>query len=142
MSDNVRGYVAEELAPLLAKGYRVIPEQQLPDVFETPIVVIKHARIEKLPEAPLGHLRNEVVLGLFDPHKDVAKAENALDDEVVELLTVIDKHSRIDWTDARKVMHPNQQYRGWDITLSVITGPEPTPEPEPATVPAVDPEEV
>lgn len=120
MSDSVRSYLVDELTPLVNQGWRIIREQRMPETIDTITVVLKHSRIEKLPEAPMGALRNEVVLTVADPHEDIAKAEDALDDAVVDLLSVIDKHDSINWTEARKAK-VNDNILGWDITLTVIT---------------------
>lgn len=123
MSVSVRDYLAAELAPLLLVGWKVIPEQRMPDTIKSTTVVLKHLSIEKLAEAPAGHLRNEVVLTVATPHEDIAKAENALDDAVVKLLSTLDGHKTINWASAKKAQ-VTDAYLGWDITLTVITEKE------------------
>lgn len=129
MSDSVRAYVLSELA--LPSSWRQIEEQRIPEVIDRETVIVKHSRIEKLPEAPIGHLRHEVILAVFIPNRDLSKAENRLDDAVTELLAAIDGHPDINWRDAEKVVTPGNQYPGWELTLSVITQqPTPTLTPE------------
>ena len=120
MSDSVRDYLATELTPLLPASWRIIPEQRMPQTLDTITVVLKHRRIERLAEAPVGNLRNEVVLTVVDPHEDWATAEDALDDAVNDVLTALDGHSQINWTLAEKVA-VSDTYIGWDLTLTVIT---------------------
>lgn len=128
MSVNVRAYVLEELG--LPADWRQIEEQRVPEVIDRETVIVKHGRIEKLPEAPIGHLRHEVILAVFVPNRDLAKAEARLDDVVVELLTAIDGHAQINWSEAEKVVTPGNQYPGWEVTMTVITTPETTTESE------------
>lgn len=132
MSDNapesVRAYVLAELA--LPDEWKQISEQRLPDVIDKETVVVKHTRIEKLPAAPIGHLQHEVVIGVFVPNRDIAKAEDRLDKAVGELLAAIDGHSKIGWREAEKVVTPGNRYPGWELTLTVITTTEPTTESE------------
>jgi hypothetical protein len=117
-SAGIRPWLAEQLE--LPTAWHVIPEQRMPETIARITVVIKHRRIEKLPEAPIGHLRHEVTLTVADPHTDVAAAEDALDEAVVELIGTLDGHPSISWSDAEKVA-VNDTYFGWDLTLSVIT---------------------
>lgn len=123
MSASVRAYLEAELAPLLDEGWGIIPEQRFPETITKITVVLNHTSIEKLSEAPFGNLRNHVTLTVADPHEDVAASEDALDDAVVTLLSVIDRHKSINWTEAKKVK-VSDAYRGWDITLTVLTNPE------------------
>lgn len=118
---SVRSWLKDELS--LPAGWVVIAEQRVPDTIASITVVLKHARIEPR-DGSVGQLRHEVVLSVFAPHQKVGDAEDALDDAVTTLLTEIDAHDRINWTDAAKVVSPNEQYFGWDISLSVLTDPE------------------
>jgi len=123
VSASVRSYLEAELKPLLPTTWRIIPNQRIPETIDRVTVALKVDRIEKLPEAPLGNLRNTVILTVADPHKDQVRAENALDDAVLNVLTALDGHSNIDWTLAQKVL-ATETYLGWDITLTVITSKE------------------
>lgn len=132
MSDSVRAYVLTELD--LPSDWRQIEEQRLPEVIDRETVIVKHTRIERLPDAPIGHLDNEVILAVFVPNRDLARAEDRLDNAIVELLAAIDAHPKIGWREAEKVVTPGQQYPGWELTLRVITEkttPTPTPTPDP-----------
>jgi len=123
MSVSVRAYVEAQIKPLLPAEWKFIPNQTMPETISQTVVIVKHSRIEKLPAAPIGHLQNTVTLTIVDPHADEVKAENALDDSVLELLTAIDGHERINWSLAEKVA-VKDPYIGWDITLTVITEKE------------------
>lgn len=132
MSDeSVRHYLAAELA--LPADWAVIPEQRFPETIAKTTVVLQHTRIEKLPEAPIGHLRHTIELSVIDPRQDIAKAEDALDDALVTLIQSLDGHPAINWTGAEKTMH-RDTYVAWNLTLTVITStPEPDEEPDEET---------
>lgn len=118
MSDSVRDYITAEVT--FPSGWNFIPNQTIPETIDRITVVLKHLRMEPLPEAPVGHVRNTVVLTIADHHSAIATAENELDSAVVELLTALDGHARIAWSLAEKVSVEGR-YLGWDITLTVIT---------------------
>lgn len=123
---SVRAYVVEQLD--LPETWSVIPEQRFPETISRTTVVLQHTRIERLPEAPLGHLRHTITLSVLDPRTDIAAAEDALDDAITTLLSAIDAHSTISWLDAEKVVH-REAYPAWNLSLTVITS-KPTTETE------------
>lgn len=134
MFDSARAFVITEIA--FPDGWKIIPEQRIPAVIEVETVILKHSRVEKLPEAPIGQLKHEVILAVFVPNRDIALAEDRLDEAITELITKLDGHSQIDWVDAQKVVTPDGQYPGWEITLTVLTEvPEPTSTTEPKEQP-------
>jgi len=115
---SVRDYLVAELT--FPESWRLIPNQRMPEKIEQTTVILKHLRMEKLAEAPVGNLRNTVILTVADPHTDQVEAENALDEAVLTLITALDGHIRINWTLAEKVAI-RDPYIGWDVTLTVIT---------------------
>jgi hypothetical protein len=116
--ESVREYIRAHVT--IPEAFRLIPNQTMPQTIDRPTVVVKHLRMEPLAEAPVGHVRNTVILTLADHHETEAIAEEALDTAVVELLTALDGHEAITWTEAEKVSVVDR-YLGWDITLTVIT---------------------
>lgn len=133
MSDeSVRAFLLEQLD--LPESWVVIPEQRFPETIAKTTCILQHVRIERLAEAPIGHLRHEVILSVVDPHEDVAAAEDGLDESLVTLITSLDGHAAIGWIEATKTMHA-ERYAAWNLRLTVITttptpAAEPTPEPE------------
>lgn len=123
MSASVRDYLDGELTPLLPATWKLIPNQRMPETIDGITVVLKHLKIERLPEAPIGSLKNSVTITVADPHQDQVTAEDALDDSVLTLITALDGHSNILWTGADKVL-VNNTYLGWDITVEVNTEKE------------------
>lgn len=102
-----------------------IPAQRVPDTISKITVVTKHKRISPLDDSPIGALQHDIILSVFTPEQNIATAEDALDDAVTALITDIDGHDLIRFVSAEKVVSPNEKYFGWDITLTVITNPEP-----------------
>lgn len=119
---NVREFVLTSLD--LPAEWQQIGVQRMPDTISKTTVIVKHLRMERLAEAPIGHVRHEVTLSVFTPLQDTAQAEDALDDNITDLLTSIDALPDIGWLDAQKVTSPNEQNLGWDIRLTVITEKE------------------
>jgi hypothetical protein len=124
---SVRDLLVEALE--FPAGWVFIPDQRIPGTISATTVILKHSRIEPLPEAPIGTLRNTVTLTVVDPHENQSTAENELDDAVLTLITSLDSHSWINWSLAEKVA-VRDPYIGWDVTLTVITQ-KPTPTEEP-----------
>ena len=119
MSDNVRQFIIDELD--IPDSWRVIGEQRVPDVITSETVVLKHETIRRLTAAPASQLQHDVILAVFIPNQDLARAEDRLDDAIAELLPQISRHPKIGWNEATKVITPNSQYPGWEVTLTVIT---------------------
>lgn len=128
MPDSVRAYVIGEL--VLPDGWKVVDEQRVPDIIASETVVVKHSSFTKLRNAPIGALEHDVILAVFVPNRDLAKAEDRLDKAIVTLMESLDDHPNIGWEEARKVITPNSQFPGWEIDLKVITTKTPATESE------------
>lgn len=124
MSSSLRAWFSAQLKPLLPKGWRYIPNQATPTTVIKPTLVYKLLEIEPLPEAPLGALRHRIVLTLLTPIEDDVKAEDALDNDVITLITALDPHSDIAWESARKVRDEKTSRLGWDFTVTAVTTKE------------------
>lgn len=118
---SVRSWLQDALA--VPSKWVWISEQRIPSTISKTTVITKHSRIQPLDEGSVGQLRHEVLLTVFAPN--TTAAEDALDEAVTLLITELDGNDKIRFAQAEKVVSPNEQYFGWDITLSVITNPEP-----------------
>lgn len=123
-SKTLRAWFSAQIKPLLPTTWRYIPNQDTPATITVPTLVYKLLEIEPLPAAPLGALRHRIVLTLLSPHEDDVKAEDALDNDVIDLITALDPHSAIAWESARKIRDPKSSRLGWDITVTTITTKE------------------
>lgn len=123
--ETVRDYLTRTLKPLLPADWRFIPNQRMPETISVVTAVVKHTRIEPLAAAPIGNANNTVVLTVASPpNQDNVKAEIALDDAVIAVVTAVDGLDTVGWTLAEKVEVNKGKYLGWDITLTVITSKE------------------
>ncbi|KQQ22877.1 hypothetical protein ASF48_06995 [Rathayibacter sp. Leaf299] len=116
---TVRAQLSDLLKPLLPKGWVIIPEQRDPGVITKTTVLLKQDKISKLPASPIGSLQTSFILTIVTPHIDTTRAEDDLDDSVLELTTALDSLNGVDWTEAQKV--GAGEYLGYDISLSIIT---------------------
>ncbi|MGP6170624.1 hypothetical protein ACTU6V_05385 [Microbacterium sp. A204] len=117
----LRAWFSSQIKPLLPAGWRYIPNQDTPAQITVVTVVYKLLEIEPLAEAPIGSNRNTIVLTVLSPHEDDVKAEDALDNDVIDMVTALDGHAKIAWSRAQKVRDPKTDRLAWDITVSVIT---------------------
>jgi hypothetical protein len=120
--ESVREWLSGELTALLPESWRIIPNQRTPETLDTVTVILVHQKINPSPEA-LGCLTNKVTLTVVDPHTDSTRAEDALDEEVLALVTALGAHTRIKFTEARKVSI-NETYLGWDVDTEVLSQKE------------------
>lgn len=118
---TLRAWFTDQVRPNLPAGWRYIPNQNTPSTISVVTVVYKLLELEPLPEAPMGSIRNTIVLTVLSPHEDDVKAEDALDNDVIDLLTALDGHPTISWTRAHKVRDAKTDRLAWDIDLTVIT---------------------
>lgn len=125
MSSSVRELVKGLLQPLITGNRWVVKPhtvKQLETVART-TVFIEHTGIDPLPAAPIGNVNNECVVTIVSPLLDYAKAEDALDAKVLDLVNALDADERLGWVNARKV-EVADTYLGWAITLTLITAKE------------------
>ncbi|CAO1650547.1 hypothetical protein NYA9BBAC_00911 [Salinibacterium sp. NYA9b] len=124
MSGNsVRDWLVTELTPLLPPKWKISANQVGVETISNVTVVIKHLGIQKLAEAPVHHLANDVTITIIDPHTDQIRAENALDDLVLELVTALDSLPGLTLVRAKKVF-VSETYLGWDIETSIFSRKE------------------
>lgn len=121
---DLRAWFSSQVRPLLPASWRYIPNQDTPQTITVVTVVYKLLELEKLPEAPVGHLRPSITLTVLSPHEDDVKAENALDNDVITTLTALDAHPTLSWSSCRKVRDQKTDRLAWDITLTAITTKE------------------
>ena len=121
----MRQLLADHLQPLIPDGWQLLPYQATITTINTKVVILKHNKITKLPEAPQGTLSNEFIVTVASPKTEMESAESDLDDAVLELLTTLDSHVAVNWTEAQKVkLNDKTPYIGWDITLTIHTKKE------------------
>lgn len=120
---SVRDWLVAELTPLLPAKWKISANQVGVETISNVSVIIKHLGITKLPEAPAHHLANDVTITIIDPHTDQVRAENALDELVLELVTALDSLPGITFVRAKKVF-ASEAYLGWDIETTIFSRKE------------------
>jgi hypothetical protein len=136
----VRGWLDENLKPLLPEGWRWVPEQRNLDTLDAVTVIWKQSRIMPLDAAPLGAVRVEGTLTVATPLTDIKRAEEALDDAVTELCSALDGLEGIVWESATKVALSETGPLAYDIEVWTTATPEPVEEPAPDPEPAPEPD--
>lgn len=125
MSTSVRDQVKALLAPLVAETGWAVKAHTVKQIttLSKPTLYIEHIGIVALPEAPVGHVSNTVVVTILDDHTNYDTAEDALDDDVLQLITALDASDRLLFVKADKT-EVNNTYLGWAIELTLTTEKE------------------
>ncbi len=119
---TVREWLTENLAPLLPEDWKWVDNERAVDVTEAVTVRWAQRRIAPLAETPLSHLGVEGILTVFSPRIDTERAEDELDDAVLELVYALQSLQGVKFTEATKVAVDEQQQRlGYDLQITVIT---------------------
>lgn len=120
--ETPRELLEQHLTPLLPSDWAVLPYQANLSTIDRVVVVLKHNKITKLPEAPMGTLANEFTVTVASPKTDMKLAEEDLDDAVLAVVTALDASLVLDWSEATKVkISDKTPYIGWDITVTLHT---------------------
>lgn len=124
MSSSVRAQVAALLAPYLPGTWAVKPHtvKSINTLTKTTLY-IEHTGIDPLAAAPVGHVQNTVVATVLSPLTDYAKAEDALDADVLTLVTSLDGSDTLGFVRAEKT-EVIETYLGWAVHLTAITQKE------------------
>ena len=117
---TVREWLTANLAPLLPAGFKWVDNERVVDVTEAVTAQWRQRRIAPLPEAPLSYLGVEGVLAISSPRSDIERAEDDLDDAVLELVAAIQSLQGVRFTEATKVA-ADEQRLGYDLQITVIT---------------------
>jgi hypothetical protein len=124
MSTKVRESLRAMLAPLVPTTWTIVPYTvKTIGKLDRPTLYIEHVSIDPLAEAPLGDVRATARVTLVSHLTDYVQAEDALDDDVFDLIIALDSHDRLAWTGAEKLKVAD--YLGWQITLTHLATKEP-----------------
>ena len=119
MSDSVRDWLEKQLKPILPDNWMIRKNHTSDGLNAKVTVTFKHQRISKTSAAPGASLENRVVITVTHPSTDQAQAENALDDQVLEVCSALDTIENLDWTEAEKVLDNDRL--AWDITTLIYS---------------------
>lgn len=123
-----RGWVMENLKPLLPRGWVLSPYARIPDSVEKTTVIVWLQNITRLPEAPQSSHVTEYLVTVVSPAADPSQADEDLDDNIADLLHAIDQTpNTITWERAERASY-NGTSLAFDITVRVITTSTPDKE--------------
>lgn len=118
---TVRKQLFEQLQAYLPKRkYTLRPNNTALEQIAKPTILVKQMAIRPAPEAPNGCLEVTFVVTLASPITSPQAAEDALDDDVLELLAALDNDGISIWAEARKVIS-DDRYLAYDIDLTTTT---------------------
>lgn len=117
---DARGYVHQHLTVLLPEEWDIKPGLRPVGKITSPTVYLNYQSIEPITEAGPGNVRCGFEVAVVDPLEDQAKAEDAIDVEVVKLLVALDRHPTISFSRAEKKSIDSTPYLGWVFTVTVI----------------------
>lgn len=123
---NIREHVIDQIKPVLPADWKLVAHATV-DKLDTTLVTIFIKSITRLPQAPQTSQRfYNLTLSIFSPLSDPARADNDLDDKIIELLAAIEGIENLRWTKAERVFGgPSAEYLGFDIDLEVPYAPTP-----------------
>lgn len=123
---NVRQDLIAQLKPLLPPKWKLIPYATNLDELSSTVVMISIQSIERSKEAPQSQRTYSSTLTILTPLQiGTERADDAIDDDVIDLLDAIDKLERVKWTKAERGLGNNANNLGFDITLEVLYRKDP-----------------
>lgn len=123
-----RGWVMENLKPLLPRGWVLSPYARIPQTVEKTTVIVWLQNITRLPESPLSSHVTEYLVTVVSPAADPAQGDEDLDDSIADLLHAIDQSpNTISWERAERATYADTNV-AFDITVRVITTSTPDKE--------------
>lgn len=118
---SVRKQLEDALRILLPKRWKIVATSTTLDAISADaVVMLKQLELAPAPRAPRAETIVSYVVTIIDPHEDLASAETALDDGVVDLFRALQRITFTNPTKATKVTF-SDQYLAYDLTVEVVT---------------------
>jgi hypothetical protein len=117
-ADTVRSTVVGWLRDLLPSSWDVKAGQAMPGQLARPTLYVNYSGLEPLPAAPLGHVLVTMTLTVADHHADTKLSEDAVDEQVIDLILALDAHPKLAWTSASKLRVEGNDALGWTMTVT------------------------
>lgn len=117
---NLRADVTAQIKALAPKRWVFIPYQKAVEPIKVPTVMLSLQNYKRHPQAGFNPNMRQVTyeLLLMEPTQDPGKSDDALDDELIDLLAAIDQIEGIDWDTAQRGLDPSAQYPAYIITIT------------------------
>ena len=116
----IRKAVIDSIRPLLPKGWRLYDHNRSLDDITAPVVMLHIEAITRTPQAPQGHRTVTYLLTVIEPLYEPGRADDALDEKLIELVDALDTVPKLRWMDAKRVTFQDTR-PAYDITLEVLT---------------------
>lgn len=122
---NTRKAVAAALKPMLPSRVKLIDVPRSIDGLEVnkPVVLLYREKRSKAPNA-IGDYQDTLALWVITPGVDPARAEDALDDILDDVILAVDSVKQIQWTSADRSIFGDSQAPAYRIELTVIANKE------------------
>lgn len=118
---SVRNQLQDALRLLVPKRWKIVPTSSTLDAISADaVVMLKQLELTPAPRAPRSEVLVSYVITIIDPHEDIASAETALDDGVLDLFRALQRITFTNPTKATKVTFADQ-YLAYDLTVEVVT---------------------
>ncbi|GMM94756.1 hypothetical protein [Microbacterium sp. MTN4-26] len=127
---TVRKTLRDTIKPLLPQRWRIVPSLEATKTLTVPAVYFVFGSVS--PEAdgqrlPPGHVFCDFDLVLVVPQKDTEKAEEAVDEALLDLILALEWLPDVAWNTAEKIRLETGQIV-WRVQVSVLAStPQPTP---------------
>lgn len=119
---TLRNELRDRLRPVIPARYVLRPNGLALETITKPVLQIKQLGIRPAEEGGTGQLKVEMVLTMVSPLTSPQKAEDELDDDVVEMLAALDTIGWLTWTRAdKRTTGPDDRYLAYDITTEITT---------------------
>lgn len=118
---SVRKQLATELrARLDSKRFRVLDVEKMPDTIDRATIAVRFHGYTPAPNSQ-GNLVAGFVVSLMSHHKDLEKAEDALDDDLDSVIAAFRLIDSLTWSRAQKATYGAALYTGFDLEVTVPT---------------------
>ncbi|MFJ3392024.1 hypothetical protein [Leifsonia aquatica] len=117
---NVRQTIIDGIKPLLPKRWKLLPNNPNLDTLSQVTVTVRIDRIERTREAPQSHRDYYGVIRVIDPSQSIDKVDDAIDDDIIDLLNAIDELPLLSWTTAERGQVEGTQNFAFDITFKML----------------------
>lgn len=117
---SLRGWITETMQPLLPRTWNLAPYLSDIDAPSVPTVAVKLQSVAPLAEAPKGTVQVTYTFTVIEPHTDVATADRALDDDLLQFIAAINNNPSLMWTEANAVAF-DDVHLAYDVTVQAIT---------------------
>lgn len=114
---KAREQLTEAIADAVPKKWRVIDTDEPFDTLDNPTIALHQSDIRPGPYT--GSLLVDFSAALMVAHTDIARAEHALDDAVVEILTIFRSHPWLSFSRAQKGIYKSNP--AYEFTLTILT---------------------